>query len=60
MSQKSETPTMKVMVVYEETLKGLVRKGTSCFSTVEGKLNIHMENVFFEDSFSPKLVFKEV
>jgi len=60
MFPKSEIPTIKVMVVYEKTPKGLVRKGTACFSTIEGKLNIHMENVFHEDPFSPKLVFKEV
>lgn len=59
MSRKSDTPPIKVMIVYEETSKGLVRKGTACFSTVEGKLYIRMENVFHEDPWSPKLVFKE-
>lgn len=59
MSQKSEKPAIKVMIVYEETPEGLVRKGTACFSTIEGKINIHMQDVFFKDPFSPKLVFKE-
>lgn len=58
----SEVEAIKVLVVYEETPGGLVRRGTACFSTTEGKLNIRIENVFnthFDDPFSPKLVFKE-
>jgi hypothetical protein len=50
---------IKVMVVYEETPNGLVRKGTATFSDVEKKLLIHMQGVFFHDTFSPTLIFKE-